>query len=1036
MASDQNNVKAETNNPGKKGTKSAASRVKIVAPYSYVEELVVSSPSERNWRGIFIALLVIVAVLGLIVFSIVLVSPPEEGPRVRGRKPSLEDIFLKLPQPSRFNGTWISDCEFVYRDTYGGISIYNADNLTTSILMTNITFRQYNALDFKTSKDLKYVLLITDISPVYDHTKLGRYYVFEVATGHTKPLSPIERDENAPCLQYVTWSTNGTSIAFVHNNDIYYKPKIHKDLVCRITASGRPDIFNGIPDWLYETEILKTDHTLWFSPDGQYLLYVTFNDTKVGEYRYPWYDSRNPKIKYPEIITFNDTKVGEYRYPWYDSRNPKIKYPEIRSIKYPKVETSNPEVSVWIVNLSTPKYLFPIQLRPTNSVEPGSYLTSASFYGDHDVALVWLNRQQNVSVILNCRSRNNFNCTDFHVEKETSGWTEPIFHPVFSGNGTQALARLPVRDGNNGHYMHICQIYDNNVLPLTHGAFELTKILAWDEENHIMYVETSNPEVSVWIVNLSTPKYLFPIQLRPTNSVEPGSYLTSASFYGDHDVALVWLNRQQNVSVILNCRSRNNFNCTDFHVEKETSGWTEPIFHPVFSGNGTQALARLPVRDGNNGHYMHICQIYDNNVLPLTHGAFELTKILAWDEENHIIYAIATNEKEPGVRHLFKVGDYNSTQPWTCLTCKPHIDTSNNNINRTYDAITSDSTLTNDTLNNPSTLSNYRCEYNNVIFSQSFKYYVQECLGPDVPVVFLVETGTNYRVAVLSTGSSLRDDIQGYAAPQVKRISVTIEGEYIAQVRLYLPPILREYEEIAFPTILLVDSKPGTQSVTSEWDVSWPWYLASTRNYIVIQIDARGSGFQGEKMRKEILSKIGSVEVQDQLAVLTYLREELRYIDKTKICVVGHGYGGYVSAMMLMQDINQIINCSVSISPITNWYLYNSFFTERYLGFPSRQFLDYEKADLTKRAGNIKGKHYLLVHGTADTTVKPQHSMKFARSLIEQEIMFQQLVYPDESYRFSKRSLLHLYKELDQFFNDSFGPTYDDWEEGTGFFIQ
>ena len=87
---------------------------------SSFQELVVSSPSERNWRGIFIALLVIVAVLGLIVFSIVLVSPPEEGPRVRGRKPSLEDIFLKLPPPAKFNGTWISGKYFekITRDMY------------------------------------------------------------------------------------------------------------------------------------------------------------------------------------------------------------------------------------------------------------------------------------------------------------------------------------------------------------------------------------------------------------------------------------------------------------------------------------------------------------------------------------------------------------------------------------------------------------------------------------------------------------------------------------------------------------------------------------------------------------------------------------------------------------------------------------------------------------------------------------------------------------------------------------------------------
>lgn len=76
-------------------------------------------------------------------------------------------------------------------------------------------------------------------------------------------------------------------------------------------------------------------------------------------------------------------------------------------------------------------------------------------------------------------------------------------------------------------------------------------------------VATANPEVSLWIVNLSTPKYLFPLQIRPTNSVEPGSYITSASFFGDHQVSVVWLNRRQNVSVILKCRSQETFNCTD-----------------------------------------------------------------------------------------------------------------------------------------------------------------------------------------------------------------------------------------------------------------------------------------------------------------------------------------------------------------------------------------------------------------------------------------------------------------------------------------
>lgn len=69
-------------------------------------------------------------------------------------------------------------------------------------------------------------------------------------------------------------------------------------------------LYNGVPDWLYENEILKTSHTVWFSPNSLYLLYITFNDTQVGEYKYPWYDSGNPKVTYPKIKSFRFPTVS------------------------------------------------------------------------------------------------------------------------------------------------------------------------------------------------------------------------------------------------------------------------------------------------------------------------------------------------------------------------------------------------------------------------------------------------------------------------------------------------------------------------------------------------------------------------------------------------------------------------------------------------------------------------------------------------------------------------------------------------------
>lgn len=125
-----------------------------------------------------------------------------------------------------------------------------------------------------------------------------------------KPLSNKELDESAPFLQYATWSPDGSAVAFVHRNDVYYKPKVQKDLVCRITKTGGTDIYNGVPDWLYENEILKTSHALWFSPDGSHLMYLTFNDTLVDEYKYTWYDGGSPIIKYPRIKTVRYPKVS------------------------------------------------------------------------------------------------------------------------------------------------------------------------------------------------------------------------------------------------------------------------------------------------------------------------------------------------------------------------------------------------------------------------------------------------------------------------------------------------------------------------------------------------------------------------------------------------------------------------------------------------------------------------------------------------------------------------------------------------------
>lgn len=110
---------------------------------SQFEELTVSSSEKRNWRGIFIALLVIAAVLGLIVFSILLLSPEIESSRLHGKRIHLHDVQTGQYQWKENNGTWLNKHEFVFVNPDGGLSslyVGSVYNMNSKVLMNNSTF--------------------------------------------------------------------------------------------------------------------------------------------------------------------------------------------------------------------------------------------------------------------------------------------------------------------------------------------------------------------------------------------------------------------------------------------------------------------------------------------------------------------------------------------------------------------------------------------------------------------------------------------------------------------------------------------------------------------------------------------------------------------------------------------------------------------------------------------------------------------------------------------------------------------------------
>lgn len=119
-------------------------------------------------------------------------------------------------------------------------------------------------------------------------------------------------------------------------------------------------------------------------------------------------------------------------------------------------------------------------------------------------------------------------------------------------------------------------------------------------------------------------------------------------------------------------------------------------------------------------------------------------------------------------------------------------------------------------------------------------------------------------------------------------------------------------------------SAPGTQLITQRWQIDWNTYLAGAKDFIVCEIDGRGSSGQGYRLLYEVYRRLGTVEVSDQLEVTEYLRDNLHFVDKRRIGVWGWSYGGYTATIALANQMS-LFQCGISVAPIVNWKLYGKY---------------------------------------------------------------------------------------------------------------
>jgi dipeptidyl-peptidase-4 len=190
--------------------------------------------------------------------------------------------------------------------------------------------------------------------------------------------------------------------------------------------------------------------------------------------------------------------------------------------------------------------------------------------------------------------------------------------------------------------------------------------------------------------------------------------------------------------------------------------------------------------------------------------------------------------------------------------------------------------------------------------------------------------------------------------------------------------------------------------------------LLAAEGMLVWRLDNRGSWGRGHAFEAAVDRNMGALELADQLVGVDYLRS-LPYVDSQRIGIHGWSYGGYLTLYALTRA-PEVWACGAAGAPVTEWRLYDSVYTERYMGTPEENPEGYRAGSILEQAGELRAP-LLLAHGTDDDNVHLQHTLRLLEALSRHRKPYELLLQPGQKHGFKgEAARLYLHERLVAFF--------------------
>jgi dipeptidyl-peptidase-4 len=541
----------------------------------------------------------------------------------------------------------------------------------------------------------------------------------------------------------------------------------------------------------------------------------------------------------------------------------------------------------------------------------------------------------------------------------------------------------------DGKYLAFLSFDDTAVPEITvphyFGNSNNLYVQPYPREEKIRYPKAGfpNPKIRAKVFDVTTPKKLIEIPLTTAFNIQELVLGEVAWVTDDHDQLLIrCFNREQNQDKHILFRPETSAT-TIVRERKEDNGWIDNTKSIKYVGNITGLTGRYYVDLSDEDGWSHI-YLYDtagSKPKQITKGQWEVRSIDKVNLKTGEVY-FASTERHPTESHLYSV---------SLVTGKKK-------------ALVDDSTA----------------GYWQATYSSSGDYSLLNYLGPDVPDQIMTMTNDlSKRVpAIADVNKVLKKELKNYDLPVIRYLDLQHPNGYNLSTMLRFPPTFDQNKK--YPVLFTPYGGPGAQDVDKKFiAMDWKMYITSDEDleYVTYTVDNRGTGFRGRAFRQAYYKAQGQVDVEDQIWAARRLIEENPWVDTEHVGIWGWSNGGYLAAKVIEAN-SGLFTFAMSTAPSADDTLYDSIYSERYLGMPANSTV-YDRSAIRNATGfkNLPG-GYLLQHGTADDNVHFQHSLSIMSNLMVQGVppeKFQIQPFVDSEHNMLYRNdHSFLYRQLTQ----------------------